>query len=225
MFEAMSAAAAEPQGAADSRGAATTPNEEVVDVVFDLAATALSEDHAGELLRQVLRFLPWLETEPGAGIHPLHGAPTTYGVLLLPRRTKLSLRLPRRRAVDALALTGRTLQIVDTMARVGDGQVRALTAHAAVYSALVVTGEENESAFLEAVGSELAGLGLRAEPVCGKRRRLRVAGRETVGFSLLLHELAPEASLTIQRTGIGAHRALGCGIFVPHRLAAAVFTR
>jgi hypothetical protein len=42
------------------------------------------------------------------------------------------------------------------------------------------------------------------------------------GFSLMLHGLSVADSLRVQRAGIGPHRLLGCGIFVPHRSAAAV---
>ena len=39
---------------------------------------------------------------------------------------------------------------------------------------------------------------------------------------LAVHDLAPEHSLLVQSVGLGSERKLGCGIFVPHRLAAAV---
>ena len=38
----------------------------------------------------------------------------------------------------------------------------------------------------------------------------------------MLHGLSAADSLTVQRAGIGPHRALGCGLFVPHKSAAAV---
>ena len=41
-------------------------------------------------------------------------------------------------------------------------------------------------------------------------------------FSMMLHALVPEQSLRLQQHGLGPHRLLGCGLFVPHKSAAAV---
>jgi CRISPR-associated protein Cas6 len=60
--------------------------------------------------------------------------------------------------------------------------------------------------------------------VCGKRQSFAAGRREIVGFSLMLHDLKPEHSLRVQQLGLGDDRMLGCGIFVPHRSAAAVGT-
>jgi hypothetical protein len=42
------------------------------------------------------------------------------------------------------------------------------------------------------------------------------------GYSLLLDGLSPEHALRVMCTGLGAHHELGCGLFVPHKSAAAV---
>jgi len=49
-----------------------------------------------------------------------------------------------------------------------------------------------------------------------------ISGRVLDTFSLMLHALPEEQSLRLQRCGLGPHRLLGCGIFVPHKSAAAV---
>jgi hypothetical protein len=38
----------------------------------------------------------------------------------------------------------------------------------------------------------------------------------------MLHGLATAASLRVLEAGVGRHRRLGCGLFVPHKSAAAV---
>ncbi len=58
--------------------------------------------------------------------------------------------------------------------------------------------------------------------MCGKRQQRDSGAGAVVGFSLMLHGLSAADSLTVQRVGIGPHRALGCGLFVPHKSAAAV---
>ncbi|HET9762960.1 MAG TPA: type I-MYXAN CRISPR-associated protein Cas6/Cmx6 [Casimicrobiaceae bacterium] len=195
---------------------------EVVDVVFAVAGTALPEDYHFALLHEVARCLPWLAADPEAGIHPLRGAPTDYGVMLLPRRTKLVLRLPAKRVPDAQALAGHELEVEGRKLSVGTSSVRALEPYGALYAHLVAGDGAEEGIFLEGIAARLAALRAPCEPVCGRRRSVRAGEREIVGFSLMLHDLTAEHSLRIQRSGIGEERKLGCGIFVPHRLASAV---
>jgi len=52
------------------------------------------------------------------------------------------------------------------------------------------------------------------------RQRLEPGGLR--GYSLMLDGLSAADSLRLQETGIGRHRRLGCGVFVPHKSAAAV---
>jgi CRISPR-associated protein Cas6 len=195
---------------------------ETVDVVFGIVGMTLPADYSFALMREVVRCLPWLEDEPEAGIHPVRGAATDYGVVLLPRRAKLALRLPERRAADSMALAGQQLAIAGRMLRVLGGSVRRLRPWGALYAELVASEGEGERHFLERVASRLEALETPAQPVCGRRRTLRTDAGEIAGFSLLLHALEPEHSIRLQRVGIGGSRKLGCGIFVPHRLAAAV---
>ena len=195
---------------------------EAVDVVFALAGDGVPEDYPFALLREVARHLPWLESDPEAGIHPLRGARTDYGVLLLPHRARLVLRVRAARAEDALALAGRALALDARTLRVGAGRVRALEPYGALYAHLVAGDALDEGDFLEGVAARLAGLGAACKSVCGRRRRLRAGDREISGFGLMLHELAADQSLRVQRSGLGGERGLGCGVFVRHRLAAAV---
>ena len=195
---------------------------EAVDVAFAVAGTALPKDYHFELLREVARHLRWLESDPDAGIHPLRGAQTDYGVMLLPRRAKLVLRLRATRADDALALSGRELEIDGRKLSVGAGSVRALEPYGALYAQLVATESAGEAAFLDRVAASLAELGAPCRPVCGRYHSVHAGDREIAGFSLMLHELTAEHSLRVQRSGLGEGRKLGCGIFVRHRLAAAV---
>jgi CRISPR-associated protein Cas6 len=198
------------------------PVPDAVDVVFAVGGAALPGDYSFGLVRAIARHLPWFDGDSDAGVHPLRGARTDYGAILLPRRAKLVLRVTRPRTADALALIGRRLEIGSGRLEVGVAAVRELRPHAALYAHLVANGCGDEEAFLASVGARLAALAARGTPVCGRRHSLRAGEREIVGFSLMLHDLSPEHSLLLQRIGLGGERKLGCGIFVPHRLAAAV---
>ena len=70
--------------------------------------------------------------------------------------------------------------------------------------------------------AELRALGVPCRRVCGQRRVLDAGGRALVGYSLMLYELSPADSRRVLEAGIGSHRLIGCGLFVPHRSAAAV---
>jgi CRISPR-associated protein Cas6 len=75
---------------------------------------------------------------------------------------------------------------------------------------------------MQLVAGELQTLAVRTQTVCGKRHSRQLQGQTLTTFSLMLHALSPTDSLRLQEQGLGPHRLLGCGIFVPHKSAAAV---
>ena len=87
---------------------------------------------------------------------------------------------------------------------------------------LYAAADDDEAAFLQAVDDGLGALGVRGERICGRHRALDDGTRRLSGFSLMLDGLSPAHSLRVLEAGLGAHRDLGCGLFVPHRSAAAV---
>lgn len=194
----------------------------VIDVVFAIAGTGVPVEYAFALARAVAQWLPWLETEPGAGIHRLRTAPTGYGVALLANRAKLALRVPRERLPDALTLSGRTLRVGGSDLVVGAGVARALQPWATLHSAHVAAAGADEAGFQEEVRQWLSARGVVCEFITGRGRTVRAGEREIPGFSVVLHGLRPAASLRMQCEGMGTDRALGCGIFVPHKSIAAV---
>jgi CRISPR-associated protein Cas6 len=50
----------------------------------------------------------------------------------------------------------------------------------------------------------------------GKRRTIRIHGKEVVGYELVIEGLTADESVAIQTTGLGGRRHMGCGVFVPH---------
>ena len=194
----------------------------VVDVVFGLAGTGLPVDYACALWAAVLERLRWLDADPRAGIHPLRAVATGYGVALLPQRAKLTLRVSRERATDALALSGASLRVGDVELRVGAGAERPLRDWATLYAPQVTTGAVDEPAFARDVAIALRALRVRCGSITGRQRRASAGGREIVGYSVLLAGLAPADSLRVQSEGLGGARAQGWGIFVPHKGVAAV---
>jgi len=194
---------------------------DMVDVAFALRGGSIPADHGWHLFRLLTERLDWLAAEPDAGVHPIRGARAVAGEIYLGTRARLMLRLPRQRVDQAFALSGARLDLGDSI-EVGSAHVRPLFAHGTLYSQFVTTATADEAGFQRDVSAELQSAGVGCKVVCGKMRRAQTQSAEIVGFSLMLHELSPEDSLRIQASGLGAGRQYGCGIFIPHKSAAAV---
>ncbi|MCM2289276.1 MAG: type I-MYXAN CRISPR-associated protein Cas6/Cmx6 [Sulfuritalea sp.] len=196
----------------------------MVDVVFALEDGTLDDNHADALSLAVRRALPWFDDEPEAGILPLSGlARGNNGACFVGRRSRLVLRLPIHRSASADSLAGTRLDLGGVLLTVGSSSMRPLfPARGVVYSHLVSVGIEDEVEFLALCKSLLAQRGLQPQLISGKAHTLRTTQGVVRGFSLMLHGLAAAESLAIQEAGLGGHRALGCGVFVPHKSVVAV---
>lgn len=193
----------------------------MIDLAFPLRGRTLPADHRWLLAAAVEAVLPWLATTPGAGIHRLKLAHGSAQTLLSPR-TRLVLRLPGDRVDDARALEGRTLDIGGHAVEVGLAQPRELRPWGTLYAHMVACASDDEQDFLRLVDDELRQLGLQARVISGRLQRLD--GGALRGFSLMVDGLSAAAAGTLLQHGLGEHRRLGCGLFVPHRSAAAVGT-
>lgn len=193
-----------------------------VDAAFPVHGRALLRDHAQALRQALCALWPWLEKDDLAGIHPLKLVLGNEDLALLSRRTRLLLRVNAQRMDELAAPASPKLDLQGYTVRLGVPQLRALQAHCALYAYRVAADSPDELAFMASVERELAALGVTAACVCGRQQRMEIPGRTLDTFSLLLHEMAPEHSLRVLQFGLGPHRLLGCGVFVPHKSAAAV---
>lgn len=193
----------------------------VVDVAFALRGRTIPADHGWQLYRLLAARLDWLDSEATAGVHPIRASRTGADLLHVGSRGRLMLRLPQERIEQAVALSGARLELGEGI-ELGPAIVRQLFAHATLYSHFVCAGAADELAFQRIVGEELQSAGIGCKVILGKARRARGGEGWIEGFSVMLHELSPGHSLKMQETGLGAARKLGCGIFTPHRSAAAI---
>jgi CRISPR-associated protein Cas6 len=201
---------------AASAAAPRVEGETSVDVVFDTAGDTLPRDHHAALRDALAACLPWLADERAAGVHPLKTA-DDGDRLLLSHRTKLMLRVPERLADAVLALRGRELDIGGAPLRLGAARVKALAAHPTISAAFVATMASDDLGHQVAVAQLLEAAELPSRLICGRLRSLRAGPVVLTGASAALHDLAPDVSLRLQREGLGEHRMLGCGLFVPHK--------
>lgn len=192
---------------------------DMIDLAFALEGTTVPHEHRRALADALLLALPWLGEEPDAGVHRLNVVRAGGPAALLSPRTRLTLRLPRARGEQARALAGSELRVAGHCLRPARPQARELLPYGTLYAHLVAAQESDEAAFLERMRAELLELGIAAQPVCG---RWQSAEAGLAGCSLMLSGLDPAQSLRLLQQGLGGHRRLGCGVFVPHKSAAAV---
>lgn len=197
----------------------------MVDVIYALQGQALARDHRRVLAEALELLLPWL-TEPGqAGVHRINTVAGVDATALLSRRARLTLRVRRERVAALAPLRGAVLDVGGFKLQVGQAElVRELLPYATLYAHLVATADEGELAFLGSIEQELEAMGVPCRRICGRRQVIDNAGEPVTGFSLMLDGLSPAGSLRVLESGLGRHRRLGCGMFVPHRSAAAVRT-
>lgn len=210
--------------APDADGAGDAPAATRLDLAFPLRASGLPREHQGALADALAAVLPWLGREPGTGMHRLKVVAGNQPVVLLSGRTRLLLRVPRERADEATAaLAGRVLDVAGAQLSLGSPTARELRPWGTLYAHFVVAGDAaDELAFLTAMAAELRALGVACRPICGRHQTLAGAAGSLGGYSLMLDRLTPSGALRVLEHGLGAQRRLGCGLFVPHKSAAAV---
>jgi CRISPR-associated protein Cas6 len=194
------------------------PAGEMVDLAFGLAGASLPAEHGFALDRAIAARLDWWDAERSAGVHPVRGARTDRGTVLLSKRARLLLRVPAARVAAARALEGAGLEVGGHRIDIGSARVWPLLAHPTLYSPRVATGAASEAEFVAAVDRELLALGVACKLICGRRTELAAGNGAITAFGLALHDLKAPQSLLVQAAGLGGERRLGCGIFVAHKL-------
>ena len=211
------------------------PQETVIDLVFRTRGRQLPIDHAWTLRQTIIQALPWLKDEPNAGIHLIHGAqsgngwqqPDDNSVIELSARTRFVLRVPENCIVEARKLSNQTLEIDGHTVTLLEARVRPLTPFAVVLARHIRVNDAkaDESVFLEHAAQWLSELDIvPTKMLCGRIHRFTTPGGAMVTRSLLIADLSLKDSVAVQRNGLGPDRLLGCGLFLPHKSIAAVYT-
>ncbi len=202
--------------------------DDILDVVFGISCRTLPVDHAYALSSAIKNELDWIEKETGAGVHTIHVAasgngwfrPEDASQLLYPsRRTKLTLRIPKLRVEDAKALIGKTLDVDGNSLTVKDMGEKQLTDIATLFARYIIMNNAvNESEFMEEVVQALNSLGIKPKKMlCGKETRISIGDSNVTTRSLMIADLSSADSIMLQQQGLGSHRWMGCGIFLPHK--------
>lgn len=191
---------------------------EMTDLVFPLSGEFLPHDFTFSLWRAIVQALPALETTPGAGMLPLR-APGQAHDLLLSRRSRLALRVPLAMLEQAMRLAGAELEADGHAITLGSPKGREMQPYPTLHAQLV-NSELDEGTFLETMEAEIRSRGIEGKLICGKRVVMPGSDGRLAGYSLVVHELKPDASLHLQWVGVGSERRYGCGMFIPYKVIA-----
>jgi CRISPR-associated protein Cas6 len=207
----------------------TVVPDDVVDMAYGISCRTLPVDHAYALSEALQEALPWLGEEDQAGMHPIHVAESGNGwirpqeadaLLHLSRRTKLVLRVPKHRVGDAEALVGQTLNVAGNELSINKVNLRPLSQITTIFSRYVAADHDGgrEEVFLEAMVGQLNEMGIYPKKMlCGIAKEIATPDGPIHTRSLMIAELQTEESIHLQQEGLGPHRLLGCGLFLPHR--------
>lgn len=203
--------------------------DDVVDLVFGTDCRGLPVDHAYDLAQAIQDVLPWLIDESGAGIHTIHGAASGNGwtrpenpgdLLLFSRRTKFILRVPNHRIDAAKKLQGETLDVGGYALALKTATQRPLSTLTTLFTRYLVADQslENEEQVMDWVAAQLKPLDIQPRKMlCGTMHSIKTPQGDVQTRSLMIADLEYDESLRLQQQGLGPHRMLGCGLFIPHK--------
>lgn len=191
-----------------------------IDVAFRLRGERLPLDHGYAIFGAVSRLLPTLHAQEAWAIHPVLGQRLGAGELALTDHSRLRVRLPSTAIADVLPLAGATLEVDGQRVTVGVPEIWPLVPAACLRSRIVIIkgfadAEADFEAALRRQLDPIAGETCAVEVAIGGRRVMRVKNHTVVGFQVELAGLSADASLAVQRVGLGGRRHMGAGVFVP----------
>ena len=210
-------------------------SSDAVDLVFRIDCQRLPVDHAAALAQAIVRLAPWLAQSPFTAVQPIRVAGSQNGwerpadgELLLSRRTRLLIRVANElsdQSVDALC--GQSLDIAGHSMTIVSARPRALTPSATLLARNVcykgLDDPDDEQQFSDAVVQNCQALGFQpTRLLCGLQQQLVGAGEPLHTRSVLLANVPPTQSLTLQRHGLGDQRLIGCGVLIPNKDISAV---
>lgn len=202
-------------------------SDKVVDLSYKIDCKQIPTQHAWELSQALYQALPWIKDESEVGVHQIHGAESGNGwhrpddgeLIHLSKRTRMHLRVPTSRIDDANELVNKTLDVAGHSVLVGKMTTKQIDPFSTIFSRYIVMEKGmSEDEFLRWVVDEMASRDIRAKKLlCGKGHEFEANGEVVETRSLMIADLDKLSSVMLQEVGVGIHRHMGCGIFVPHK--------
>ena len=200
--------------------------ETIQDAVFNIHAKILPIDHAYLLSQALLKHLPWLE-EVNAGVFDISVADGNgweqdheSGFYYPSKRSKLSIRIPQEKLNDAEILVGKTLNLGEYQIDIVRALKSKLMSDMQIVFAKHIVCDKNasEETFLQTSFAQLQALGIQPKKMmAGLKRKISTPDGIIHTRSLMVADLRKSESVKLQEVGIGEHRLLGCGLFLPQK--------
>ena len=189
----------------------------MIDLVFDLGGETPPTSYPFALWEELVRHAPQLSDVQNIGILPLRLSESSNGTLL-PKRTRLAIRLPAILTEQiTVLLSDKQIEVDGRRLQLGRGKKRVIQPYPTIH-AQMVAGASDEAAFMNDIALQLKVMGVAGNLICGKRHTLVGRQKSINGFSLVIHDLKADASLKLQYAGLGDSHEFGCGIFVPYKV-------
>jgi len=215
----------------DNREISFQVSDDIVDVLFSVVCKRLPVDHAYALSAALQQTAPWIaEDDSGVAVHTVHVAGSQNGwerpghgtdqYLILSKRTKLTIRVPKQHTVALMKdIEGKTLDVSGCPLTMGPGKIRRLSKETTLFSRYVASvPDATEEGFLDWAAQALSDQGIRVrKALCGKMTLLTTPSGMLRTRSLMLSDLSTGESVRLQQQGLGPHGKMGCGIFIPHK--------
>jgi CRISPR-associated protein Cas6 len=207
--------------------------EDIFDLVFNLQGKNLEIDHA-YALAQALQLHLRADTCNKIGVHGIHLAQSGNGWIRpesgsvsmpLSKRARLVIRLHRDDVDEVSQITDKRLNLAGQEITPGESSIRKLSVMKTLFSrAVCCDADQTEADFLSAVAEELKQMNIEvSKMICGKSGEIIAGNKKLFTRTLLVANLDPQQSVTLQRQGLGRDRFMGCGLFVPHKAIDPVF--
>jgi len=200
--------------------------DDVQDAVFNIHSKVLPIDHAYSLSQALLSKFPWL-SEVNAGIHDISVADGNgweqdheSGFYYPSKRSKLSIRVPKEKLDEVSSLVGKTLDLGEYEIKVVKALKSKLMSDMQIVFAKYVACDENdnEEDFLQTSFNQLQALGIQPKKMmAGLEKKITTPDGIIHTRSLMVADLRKSESVKLQEQGVGEHRLLGCGLFVPQK--------
>ncbi len=187
-----------------------------VDLCFQLLGKTIPVDHGFALHGAISDVLPNFHEDQAVGIKLIRGRYIGDGMLDISPKSELVLRLAVGRIPQYIQMAGKQLNILGYNLNVGVPKTRALIPAVALYSHLVTTRNgDSQERFEKEIARQMANLDIQGNFSVGERKTFRVHDKQVVAYTLLVSELNAEASINLQKNGLGGRRKMGCGFFEP----------
>lgn len=196
------------------------------DAVFNIHAEILPIDHAYLLSQALLKHLPWLKTV-NAGVFDIsvangNGWEQNYesGFYYPSKRSTLNIRLPEIKLESVQALSGKTLDLDHYKIQVIKALKPKFMTDTSILFAKHIPYDKNtnEEDFLSTSFAQLQDLDIHPKKMmAGLKRKISTPNGTIHTRSLMVANLRKIESAKLQAIGIGEHRLLGCGLFLPQK--------